>query len=153
MAQEKHLRLSHFVPDGHPEVYPGRSAEVKAMMPDLIKRVPRGWTKVPNYDFELFATRKMDVPILGFRKNRKEIYVHVFCNEFINPFNAVQIVANLYTKFKLGKPAFLPEELNWIHTIPIPGNELGHAETMLIHQLTQSMFWTIYMDYKGRGGA
>ena len=152
MAQEKHYRLSHFVPDGHPQVYPGRSAEVKAMMPDLIKKVPKGWTKAPNHDFELFATRNMEVPILGFRKDGKEVYVHVFCNEFINPLYAIQIVVNLYTKFKLGKPAFIPEELNWIHTIPIPGKELGQAETLLIHQLTQSMFWTIYMDYKRRSG-
>jgi hypothetical protein len=153
MAQEKRLRLSHFVPDGHPQIFPGRSAEVKAMMPELIKKVPRGWTKVPNHEFEVFATRNMDVPILGSRKNGKEVYVHVFCNEFINPFYAIQIVVGLYTKYKLGKPTFMPEELNWIHTVPIPGIELGQAETLFIHQLTQVMFWTIYMDYKSRGGA
>jgi hypothetical protein len=61
-------------------------------------------------------------------------------------------VVNLYTKYKFGKPTFIPEELNWIHTIPIPGKELDQAKTLLIHQLTQSMFWTIYMDYKGRSG-
>jgi hypothetical protein len=69
MGQEKHYRVSHFVPEGHPQVYPGSSAEVKAMMPDLITKVPKGWTKVPNHDLEVFATRKMDIPILGFRKN------------------------------------------------------------------------------------
>jgi hypothetical protein len=58
MAQEKYYRLSHFVPDGHPQVYPGRSTEVKAMMPDLIKKAPKGWTKMPTYEFEVFATWK-----------------------------------------------------------------------------------------------
>jgi hypothetical protein len=43
------------------------------MMPDLIKKVPKGWTKIPKYDFEVFAARKMDVPIFGFRKNGKEV--------------------------------------------------------------------------------
>jgi hypothetical protein len=76
MAQEKHLRLSHFVPDGRPKVYPGHSAEVKAMMPELIKKAPTGWTKVPDHDFEIFASRKGEVPILAFRKNGKEVYVH-----------------------------------------------------------------------------
>jgi hypothetical protein len=153
MAEGKHYRLSHFVPDGHPQVFPGHSAEVKAMMPELIKKAPRGWTKVPNHDLEVFATRKGEVPCLGFRKNGKEVYVHVFCNEFMNPFYAIQIVFNLYTKFKLGKPTFLLEELNWIHTIPIAEKALSPAETMFIHQLTQSMFWTIYMDYKRRSGS
>jgi hypothetical protein len=134
-------------------VYPGHSAEVKAMMPDLIKKVSRGWTKVPNHDFEVIATRNLDVPYLGFRKNGKEVYVHVFCNEFINPFYAIQLVVNLYTKYKLGKPQFIPEQLNRIHTIPISGSELGEAETLLTFQLTQSLFWTIYREYKGRGGA
>jgi hypothetical protein len=64
MAQEKHYRLSRFVPEGHPQVYPGSSDEVKGMMPDLIKKVPRGWTKIPNHDLEVFAKQKMNVPSL-----------------------------------------------------------------------------------------
>jgi len=123
MAQEKYLRLSHFKPAGHPEVYPGHSAEVKEMMPDLIKRVSREWTKIPNHDLEVFAARKMGAPSLGFRQKGKEVYVHIFCNEFMDPFYAVQIVAKLYRKFNLGIPAFAPGELNWIHTIPLPGAE------------------------------
>ena len=123
------------------------------MMPYLIEKVPKGWTKVPNHTaFELFATRKMEVPLLGIRKNGKEVYVHVFCNEFLDPVYAMPIVIGLYNKFKLGKPTFITEEHNWIHTIPIPGEELTEAEALLMHQLTQSMFWTIYMDYKRRKG-
>jgi len=148
LAQEKYLRLSHFKPDGHPEVYPRQSAEVKEMMPDLIKGVSKGWTKIPHHDLEAFATRNMGVPLLGFRKKGEEVYVHVFCNEFVNIDYAAEIVANLYQKFNLGKPAFAAEEPNWIHTIPIPGADLTPEETFLIHQLTQSLFWTIYMDYK-----
>jgi len=153
MAQEKYFRLSHFKPEGYPEVYPGSSAEVKEMMPNLITKVPRGWTKIPNYELEAFATRNMDIPCIGFRKGRKEVYIHVFCNEFVNPLFAIQIVANLYKQFNLGDPAFSPEELNWIHTIPLPGADLSAKETLLIHQITQSLFWTIYMDYKkSKGG-
>jgi hypothetical protein len=151
MAQEKRLRLSHFVPDGYPQVYPGSSAEVKQMMPYLIERAPKRWTKVPNHDIEILATLKKDVPSLGFRKNAKEVYVHIFCNEFINPLNAMHMVVSMYIKFDLGEPTFIPKELNWIHSIPLPGGQLTNAETMLIHQLTQSMFWTIYMDFKQRG--
>jgi|GEM_PF-1380065 len=150
MSNGKYLRLSHFVPDGYPQVYPGSSAEVKEMMPFLIEKAPRGWTSIPNHELEVFATRSMDVPYLGFRKNGKEVYVHVFCNEFIKSMYALQIVINLYNKFNLGKPTFLPEDKNWIHTIPIPGADLIEAETLLIHQVTQSLFWTIYMNYKKR---
>jgi hypothetical protein len=150
MSKGKYFRLSHFVPDGYPQVYPGSSAEVKEMMPFLIEKVSRGWTNVPHHELEVFATRSMEVPYLGFRKKGTEVYVHVFCNEFMNPMYALQIVVNLYNKFNLGKSVFVPEEVNWIHTIPIPGANLSEAETLLIHQLTQSLFWTIYMDYKKR---
>jgi len=86
MPQEKYYKLSHFVPDGHPKVYPGMSSEVRAMMPHLIETSSQGWTKVPNHeDLETFATLKMEVPVLGFKKTGTEVYLHVFCNEFINP--------------------------------------------------------------------
>jgi hypothetical protein len=72
----------------------------------------------------------------------------VFRNEFMDPLNPIQIVIQLYHKYTLGKPTFVMENPNWIHTIPIPGAVLDHAEIMLIHQLTHSLFWTIYMDCK-----
>lgn len=151
MQQGKYYRLSHFVPEGHPQVFPGRSSEVKEMMPALIERVTVGWTKIPNHDgLEIFSTRQMQVPVLAFRKNGKEVYVHVFCNEFMAPIYAIQMVINLYVKLKLGKPEFIPTEKNWIHTVPIHPGDLHQAETLLTHQITQSLFWTIYMDYKGR---
>jgi hypothetical protein len=149
MAQEKYFRLSHFVPEGHPQVHPGMSSEAREMMPYLVSTVSRAWTKVPNHeDLEIFATLKMEVPILVLRKAGKEVYIHVFCNEFMNPIYPIQLVIGLYEKYTLGKPGFLPEERNWIHTIPIPGTGLDAAETLLTHQLTQSLFWTVFMDYK-----
>jgi hypothetical protein len=152
MAQEKHLKLSHFKPKGYPAVYPGTSAQVKEMMPYLITKVSRGWTKIPHYDLEAYATRDMNVPYLGFRKGRSEVYIHVFCNEFVNPLFAAKMVVNLYQKFNLGEPTFSQEEPNWIHTIPLPGADLSPEETLVIHQITQSLFWTIYMDYKRTNG-
>jgi hypothetical protein len=148
MAKGKALRLSHFKPDGYPEVYPGTSAEVKAMMPYLVENTSRKWTKVPDHDLEVFAIQRMEVPILAFRKNGKEVYLHIFCNEYMNPLYAMQIVIDRYAKFKFGQPVFIPEEPNWIHTLPLPGANLSEAETLLIHQITQSLFWTIFMDYK-----
>jgi hypothetical protein len=149
LAQEKYYRVNHFVPDGHPKVYPGITPEVKEMMPYLIHNVPRGWTAVPGHQgLELFAKKEMEIPILAFRKNKKEVYVHVFCNEFMDSLNPIQIVIQLYHKYKLGGPTFVIEHPNWIHTIPIPGAVLDQAEILLIHQLTHSLFWTIYMDYK-----
>lgn len=149
MALEKYLRLSHFVPDGHPQVHPGMSSEVREMMPFLVNTVSKGWTKIPNHDeLELLADRKMTVPVLGFRKNRKEVYLHIFCNEFMNPIYALQIVSNLYLKFKLGTPAFAPNEFNWIHSIPLLPSELTPADTIMTHQITQSLFWTIHDDYR-----
>jgi len=152
MAQEKYLKLSHFKPDGYPEIYPGSSDEVKALMPYLIKTVSQKWTKIPNHDLEVLASRNMDVPCLGFRKSQNEVYVHIFCNEFMNPLFAMQIVINLYKKFNLGKPVFTSAEPNWIHTIPLPGPKLTQQETLLTYQLTQSLFWTIFMDYKRSNG-
>jgi hypothetical protein len=66
-------------------VYPGSSAEVKAMMPYLIEKVPKGWTKVPNHDFEVFATRNMDVPILGFRKDGRSFMSMFFAMSLSTP--------------------------------------------------------------------
>ena len=148
MGEEKYLKLSHFKPEGYPKIYPGSSAEVKEMMPYLINSVSRRWTKVPNYNLHVLATQKMNVPCLGFRKEQTEVYLHIFCNEFMIPLHARQIVINLYKKFKLGKPAFPSSERNWIHTIPLPGAEFAQQEALLIHQLAQSLYWTVYMDYK-----
>jgi hypothetical protein len=153
MAQGKYLRLSHFVPKGHQQVHPGSSTETKEMMPFLVENTSRRWTKIPNRDLEVFAIQRMEVPCLAFRKNGTEVYLHIFCNEFMNPLYAMQMVIDRYTKFKFGKPVFIPEEPNWIHTIPLPGADLSAAETLLIHQITQSLFWTIYMDYKRIKGA
>jgi hypothetical protein len=153
MNKGKYLRLSHFVPDGHPQVHPGTSSEVKEMMPYLVANASRKWTKVPNHDLELFSVQKMGVPIVAFRKNGQEVYLHIFCNEYMNPMFAMQIVADRYAKFNLGKPAFNPKEPNWIHTIPLPGAELSPEETLLIHQIAHSLFWTIFMDYKRSKGA
>jgi len=129
------------------------SSEVREMMPYLVETASRGWTKIPKYDdLELFADRKMNVPLLAFRKNGKEVYLHVFCNEFMNPMYSLQIVSSLYIKLNLGVPAFAPAELNWIHSIPISAGDLNDAETLMTHQITQSLFWTIHHDYK-RGRA
>lgn len=153
MAQKKYLKVSHFVPDGYPEVYPGMSSEAREIMPYLVETCSKGWTKIPRHDdLEIFASRKRNVPILGFRKNRKEVYVHVYCNEFMNPLYAIQIVGNLYAQFKFGRPKFAPEEPNWIHTIPILPKSLSVAETLLTHQVRQSLFWTIHDDYRRNNG-
>ena len=66
----------------------------------------------------------MNIPNLGLRKERKRIFPHIFCNEFMNPFCAMQIVGNPYKKFNLGKPIFRPAEPNRIYTIPLPGADL-----------------------------
>jgi len=128
------------------------STEVREMMPYLVKKAPNGWTNIPKHGhLELFADRKLGVPVLAFRKDRREVYVHVFCNEFMNPIPAIEMVVSLYAKFKLGEPAFLPDELNWIHSIPVPGPVLNQEETLLTYQITQSLFWTIHVDYQRHG--
>lgn len=149
MPQQTYLRLSHLVPPGYPPIYPGMSTKVREMMPGLLKMGPRRWMKIPGHnDLEMLAQQEMNVPILAFRKNHQEIYMHIFCNEFMSPFYAIQIVGNLYIKFKLGDPTFLPGEPNWIHSIPVPGPKLNEEENLLMHQITQSFFWTIHTDYK-----
>jgi hypothetical protein len=153
MQPGKYFRLSHFVPDGFPQIHPGMSAEVRQMMPALIEVVTSGWTKIPNHDgLEVFVTIKLEVPVLAFRKNGKEVYLHVFCNSFMHPIYAMHLVVDPYTKFKFGKPEFVPAEENWIHTIPVLPKDLNQAETLLTHQIAQSLFWTIYMDYKREKG-
>lgn len=149
MADEKYLRLTHYLPDGFPQVYPGGSEEVKEMMPYLIVNIPVRWTKIPNHEqIEMFASRQGKIPVIAFRKNGKEAYMHIFCNDFVNPKQAIQIVATMYLKFRFGKPQFVKTIRNWIHTIPVSPATLDPAETLLTHQLTNSTFWTIYMDYK-----
>ena len=89
MAQGKYYRLNHFVPNGYPQILLGMSSEVREMMPWLIEKVTIGWTKIPDHDgIEIIAISQMEVPVLGFRKNGKEVYVHVFCNEFMDPIYA-----------------------------------------------------------------
>lgn len=121
------------------------------MMPGLIERVAVVWTKIPNHnELEIFAKFGMEVPLIAFGKNGKEVYLHIFCNEFMIPFYALDFVIRFYTKLKLGKPELLARERNWIHTIPLSLADLDKVETLLIHQLAHSLFWTVYVDYKGR---
>ena len=148
MAQEKHYRLSHFLPDGHPAVYPGTTREVKEVTMYVTTVGGRKWVKIPNHNLEMIATLQDGVPCVAFRTGGREIFLHVFCNEYMNPFYAMQIVAGQYIKNNLGIPHFAPEELNWVHSIPLPGPEISYSEKMFVYQLTQSMFWMIYMEYK-----
>ena len=106
------------------------------------------WIKIPNHNLEMIATMEHGVPCLGFRTRGKEIFLHVFCNEYMNPINAMELVAGQYIKHNLGIPHFAPEELNWVHSIPLPGPEISYGEKIFVYQLTQSMFWMIYMEYK-----
>ena len=129
-------------------MFPGSSAEVQALMPALVETTGKRWTKIPGHNLEVFSVLKMRVPSLAFRRNGKEIYLHIFCNEFVNPLNAMQQVFAMYVKFNLGKPLFLPEELNWIHSIPLDERGLSQAEILFTYQITHSMFWSIYMDFK-----
>jgi hypothetical protein len=148
MAQGKYHRLSHFLPDGYPAVYPGTTKEVKEVTMYITTVGGGKWIKIPNHNLELIATWQDGVPFVVFRTGGKEIFLHVFCNEYMKPINAMQIVALQYFKFKLGKPHFDPEELNWVHSIPLPGPEISYGEKMFVYQLTQSTFWMIYMEYK-----
>jgi hypothetical protein len=148
MDQKKHFRLSHFLPDGHPAVYPGTTPEVKQVVTYITTVGSGKWIKIPNHELELIATLNNGVPCVAFRKVGKEIFLHIFCNEYMNPIKAMQLVAGQYIKFNLGMPHFAPQELNWIHSIPLPGSEISYAEKIFVYQVTQSMFWMIYMEYK-----
>jgi hypothetical protein len=148
MAQEKIYRLSHFLPDGHPAVYPINTKEVKEVTRYITTVGSGKWIKIPNHNLELIATMEHGVPCIGFRTGGKEIFLHVFCNEYMNPINAIELVAGQYVKFNLGIPRFAPEELNWVHSIPLPGSDISYGENMFVYQLTHSMFWMIYMEYK-----
>jgi len=151
MPQQKYVQLRHFVPDGHPQVHPGMSDEVKEMMPYLIERCPKAWTKIPKHThLEIFADRKKDVPFITFRKNGKEVFIHVFRNEFVHPIHVIPFVVELYYRFRLGQPDFAPDQPNWIHSVPLPGQDLNQKEIILTHQIAMSLFWTIHHDYGRR---
>jgi hypothetical protein len=123
------------------------------MMPGLIERVAAGWTKVPNHNgLEMFVKFQKEVPILAFKKNGKEVYLHVYCNEFMALFYAMEFVINLYAQLKLGESEFIPTEKNWIHSIPLSPADLDKEETLLIHQLAHSLFYTVCRDYEKRKG-
>lgn len=115
-------------------------------MPYFIEKAPRGWAPIPDTTLEIFLSMKYEVPCLAFRKDKKELYVHVFCFEGSDQSKPLGIVSDLYAKCKLGIPEF-PRRSNWIHTIPLDGPKLSSPEVLLIHQITQSIFWTVYMDF------
>jgi hypothetical protein len=148
MDQGKYYRLSHFLPDGHPPVYPGTTKEVKEVTRYITTVGSGKWIKIPNHNLEMIATLQHGVPCVAFRTEGKKIFLHVFCNEYMNPISAMQIVAGQYIELNLGIPHFATKELNWVHSIPLPGSDISYAEKIFVYQLTQSMFWMIYMEYK-----
>lgn len=141
------LRLQHLLPDNYPSIIPGNPKELNELMPYLHSKISRAWTAIPNSELETYFQIRSDVPVLGFRKHGQEIYIHIFCFESYNLAITLSVVNRLYLKHKLGIPA-TPQRPNWIHTIPLPGPKLSQEEVMFIHQITQSMFWTVYVDFK-----
>lgn len=148
MKQANVLRLKHHVPDGCRIEYPGMSDEVRAMMPYLVAHASRRWTEIPGHeDIAVFSDRKQMIPFIYFRKNGKDIYIHVLCNEFMDRL-PIPVICDLYAKYGYGIPGIVKGEPNWIHTIPIPGAEVSREEIILTYQITQSLFWTIHHEYK-----
>lgn len=140
------LQLQHLVPPGHKDIVPGVSSKVQGFMPKLIEKVGEAWTPIPESDLDTFLQIKEMTPCHAFRKNKKEVYIHVFGFEGCDNFKALNIVIGIYGKYKLGFPKF-PTQGNWMHTIPIPGPTLTTSENLLIHQIAHSLFWTVYMDF------
>jgi hypothetical protein len=123
------------------------SGRVKELMPKIVNLVAKGWTPIPDSELEVFLVVKKEVPVFAIRKNKKEVYVHVFCFEMGDKMESLEVVNNLYLKYRLGIPEF-PKRPNWIHTIPLPGQKPSPSEITLIHEITQSLFWSVYMDFK-----
>ena len=129
-------------------MYPGTTPEIKEVVTYITTLGSGKWIKIPKHDLELIATLNNGVPNVAFRKEGKEIFLHIFCNEYMNPMKAMELVAGQYIKHNLGMPHFSPQELNWIHSIPLAGEEISYAENIFVYQVTQSMFWMIFMEYK-----
>ncbi|HEY4151414.1 MAG TPA: hypothetical protein VGM41_20890 [Chitinophagaceae bacterium] len=143
------LELQHILPPGCKPVVPGLSATVKEMMPTLIETVAKCWTQIPDSDLELLLKFKENTPILAFRKYKTEVYLNIFGFNLHNRFRPLALVSDIYLKFKMGIPES-PKAPNWIHAIPLTPQTLSPAETLLMHRITHSLFWTVYMDCKKR---
>jgi hypothetical protein len=142
------LVLQHLLPEGNsPVLPPDHSEKLRELMLYLHPRIAKGWTAIPDTELETFFIFKKEVPTLAFRKHKKEAYVHIFCFESHILTDSLNIVSSLYFKFRLGIPE-MPVRPNWIHTVPLPGQNLSQEEILLTYQITQSLFWTVYADFK-----
>jgi hypothetical protein len=92
----------------------------------------------------------LNAPIFPFLKHcsfNEEVYIKVVLSDRTGIDSISQeVVRNFILQ------EFIPAEENWIHTIPVLPGDLNQAETLLTHQIAQSLFWTIYMDYKREKG-
>ena len=141
------LQLQHLLPPNCKPIVPGLSANVKKFMPTLVEKVAAGWAPIPESQIETLLVIEEMVPCLAFRKNKQEVYIHVFGFDLESALKPLGKVHELYYKYKLGDPEF-PRDRNWIHTIPLPGSNLNPKEILLIHEITHSLFWSVYMDLK-----
>jgi hypothetical protein len=143
------LSIENIVPPGYTSIVPNPTDKLQKIMPYLLdeNKVGVKWTLIPDTEIEVFFQLTAQIPLLAFRKNKKEAYIHVLGLESYNLANPFTMVRALYKKFNLGIPK-KPGEPNWIHTIPLEGSNLSAEEVMLIHQITKSFFGTLHMDFK-----
>lgn len=143
------LQIQHLLPPGHDATIPNRNDKLMKIMEYLIvgQKISANWTLIPDTEIETFFKLNNQIPVLAFRKHKKEVYVHVLGLESYNLGDPFVLVQSLYAKFDLGIPE-MPSCVNWIHTIPLAGPYLSAQEIMLIHQITKSFFGTLYYDFK-----
>jgi hypothetical protein len=143
------INIQHLLPPGHAAIIPNPNDQLLKIMQYLVNenKMSRGWVLIPDTEIEIFFKLTEQIPVLAFRKHKKEVYVHILGLESYNLANPFALVRALYAKLKLGIPE-KPDRPNWIHTIPLAGPALSAEEVMLIHQITKSFFGTLYMDYK-----
>jgi len=74
------------------------------------------------------------IQYLTFWKNKKTVYVHVFCFNDHRSGRAFCITMRIYAKYRRTLPD-RPGYRNWIHSIPVSNLVIPDHEILLIHQI------------------
>ncbi|GGB01565.1 hypothetical protein [Puia dinghuensis] len=139
--------LQYLHPDGHTPICAGIYTKVKAIMPDLIGKIQEGWTPIPRTELSVHLGYFLGFAYLNFRKQDTCIYMNVCGFKYGRQDIALGTVASFYAHLNLGIPEF-PRKRNWVHIIPMGKQSLTPQEKLLMHQITEFIYWIVYRDIK-----
>jgi len=137
--------MAYLVPPNHPPV-DGLIDHNIVRLAASIQGVDKKSVNVPNTALWVQLKLGIDGGSLEIKKQKKLVYINLFCFEAEQMDIMFGAVGALYGKYNLGTPK-RPPVPTWIHSIPVAESLLQGNELRLCQKLTVSYYWAAYGQF------